>query len=437
MSSPTLEPKQNTSPVVLPSTGSTDKVADNLPFGIYADPGSSHYSEAFLTGAAEQVSFTYKKLGGDVLDIELTEHNIYAAYEEATLEYSYIVNMHQAKNSLPDMMGGSTGSFDEHGNLSGSQVESGIQLRYPKNSFRLERRIGKGFGEEVGEGGYQREYSASVETKQDVQDYDLQKAVENNSRFSGSLNGKRIRVTEVFFRTPRAAWRFYGYYGGLNVVGNLHSYGQYADDSTFEMIPAWQNKLQAINYEDAIYTRLSHFSYELKDNRLRIFPAPDNVGPQRIWFRFYIPEDPWVEGDNDMGVKGINNVNTLPFENLPYDKINQMGKQWIRRFALSLTKEMLAQVRGKYNPIPIPDNEIELNASELLDQSQSEQEELRQELFERLDELTYTEMAKDHEERADASEGVMEKVPLPIYQIILPWIMLSPLIIYLFENMII
>ena len=31
-------------------------------------------------------------------------------------------------------------------------------------------------------------------------------------------------------------WRFYGYYGGLNVVGNLSTYGQYSDESTFEVI---------------------------------------------------------------------------------------------------------------------------------------------------------------------------------------------------------
>lgn len=418
MSSPTLQPKQETSPVVLPKTGSTDKVDDNIPFGIYSDPNSSHYDESFLSGAADQVRYTYKKLGGDVLDIELTEHNIYAAYEEAVLEYSYIVNMHQAKNSLADALGSSTGSFDETGNLSGSNVQSGIQLRYPKNNFKLERRVGKAAGEEIGVGGYTREYSASVQLEQDVQDYDLQTAVENDSRFSGSLDGQRIRITEVFFRTPRAAWRFYGYYGGLNVVGNLHSYGQYADDSTFELIPAWQNKLQAINYEDAIYTRLSHFSYELKNNKIRLYPAPDIVGPKELWFRFMIPDDPWTEDANKQhGVKGVNNLNTLPFENIPYDKINAMGKQWIRRFALSLSKEMLAQVRGKYNPIPIPDQNIELNASELLQQAQDEQQSLRDELKDKLDELTYTELAQDHADRVEASEDVMSSVGLPIYQI--------------------
>ena len=63
-------------------------------------------------------------------------------------------------------------------------------------------------------------------------------------------------------------WRFYGYYGGLNVVGNLHQYGQFADDSSFDLVPAWQNKLQAMAYEDAIYTRNSHYSYEIKNNNL-------------------------------------------------------------------------------------------------------------------------------------------------------------------------
>ena len=64
-------------------------------------------------------------------------------------------------------------------------------------------------------------------------------------------------------------WRFYGYYGGLNVVGNLHNYGQFSDDSTFQLIPTWQNKSQALAFEDAIYTRLSHYSYELKNNNIR------------------------------------------------------------------------------------------------------------------------------------------------------------------------
>ena len=45
----------------------------------------------------------------------------------------------------------------------------------------------------------------------------------------------------------------------------------YSDDSTFEVIPAWQNKLQAMAYEDAIYTRNSHYAYEIKNNKMKPF----------------------------------------------------------------------------------------------------------------------------------------------------------------------
>ena len=58
----------------------------------------------------------------------------------------------------------------------------------------------------------------------------------------GKVGTKRINITKVYYKTPQAMWRFYGYYGGLNTVGNLSSYGQWTDDSTFEVIPPWQNK---------------------------------------------------------------------------------------------------------------------------------------------------------------------------------------------------
>ena len=142
-------------------------------------------------------------------------------------------------------------------------------------------------------------------------------------------------------------WRFFGYYGGLNVVGNLSSYGQYADDSTFEIVPTWQNKLQAMAYEDALWTRISHYSYEIKNNKLRLFPQPDSTSPEKFWVQFSIENQysPWEEGSGEpkQGIKGINNMNTLPFTNLPFENINAIGKQWIRRFALALTKEMLAE----------------------------------------------------------------------------------------------
>ena len=430
MSLPILTPKSQTSKVILPATGSlADVTATNLPFGIYADDGSL-FDGNFCTGAVDQVSYTYRKLGGDILDIELTAQNVYAAYEEAVFEYSYIVNTHQAKSALPSLLGDSTGSFDHHGQLrtddalSSSLGGESVSLKFPRFNFQYSKRVGNTISHEVGIGGNASIYSASFNTTASVQDYDLQEIISGSAASTANdgflyydkVRGKRITIRRVFYKTPHAMWRFYGYYGGINVVGNLHQYGQFADDSSFELIPSWHNKLQAMAFEDSIYTRISHFSYEIKNNRLRLFPDVTTSHPGKMWVEFSVDEDSWEEEeDRPDGVSGINNMNTLPFENIPYRNINSMGKQWIRRFALALTKEMLGQVRGKFGNIPIPGESVTLNADALLSQGQAEQDKLREELKTVLDELTYARVSETEATIMDNTNRVQANVPAGIF----------------------
>ena len=117
MSLPTLTPQSTLSAVVLPITGNVSNVNSSVPYKIYSAETAPLYSGEFVSGAVDQVSYVYKKLGGDILDIELTEGNVYAAYEEAVLEYCYLVNVHQATNMLSDSLGNTTGSFDSKGNI--------------------------------------------------------------------------------------------------------------------------------------------------------------------------------------------------------------------------------------------------------------------------------------------------------------------------------
>jgi len=419
---PTLTPVQQTPVNVLPASGTVGNVATNLPFGIYAEQTSPLYDAAFLSGAADQVAHTYLKLGGNILDIELQEKNIYASYEESVLEYSYIVNMHQAENVLSDMLGGTSGSFDQDGNLlsgtlSSSLGGSHISLKYPKFGFAYARRVADGLATEASLGGLDTEYSASIATTPNQQDYDLQEAISALPEFSGSIGNKRILVTKVFFETPRAAWRFYGYYGGLTTVGNFHNYGQWADDSSFEVIPVWQNKLQSIQYENALYTRLSHWSYEIRNNKLRIYPTPhDTLGPDNLWIRFYIPSDAWEEdGDKRTGIDGINNVNTLPFSNIPYKNINALGKQWIRQYALALAKESLGYVRSKLQSIPYPGGrDVTLNGPALIEEGKTEQNRLRDQLNEQLEKLTYAALMRSDAEMVEDVDQIQQKIPIPI-----------------------
>ena len=413
MSYPDLTPSSSTSAIVLPATGTTGDVADSLAIGYYST------SNTFLSGAAAQVAFTYKRLGGDILDIEIKAENVYNHYEEAVLEYSYIINLHQARNSLGSALGGATGSFDHTGDLTAG---TDAALKYPKFQFDYAFRAADKFSTEAGVGGTETIYSGSITTTASQAEYDLQSimsasAVADPTLPYADMGNKRIKVRQVYYVTPRQMWRFYGYYGGLNVVGDFHNYGQYADDSTFNVIPPWQNKAQAVAYEDHLYTRTSHYSYELIDNKLRLQPTPNSESPENFWFKFSVESsDAFATGSYDSGVEGVNNMNTLPFENIPFDKINSMGQQWIRKFSLALSKETLGQVRGKFgNSIPIPGDNISLNASELLTQAANEQTALKEELNKQLDEMLYSKLAETDKAMVDNTDAIVAKSPLKIY----------------------
>ena len=538
MSVPTLTPASVLSAVVLPVTGTlsnsnpsvTNEVFQSVTYGIYSNPAAELYDANFVTGAVEQVSYVYKKLGGDVLDIELTTGSVYNAYEEATLEYSYIINLHQATNTLARSLGNTTGSFDDKGNLLSGSLKtalggkaSGTSLIYPKFNYDMERRVGMGASAEAGLMG-STEYSGSFDIKVGQQDYDLRTIFESvtntsatgsmvvatipandttftlrdatgNSQvstfktgdnvvtggnvgisgddtvnlvaariktaidnvtslgvsvtvseatltltqdtggtsgnkeisqsanhltltnfadgkdefpYAGKFENKKITVKNVFYKTPHAMWRFYGYYGGLNVVGNLHNYGQFTDDATFQLVPVWENKAQAMAFEDSIYTRMSHFSYEIKNNhKLRLYPIPQNFSPHKMWVRFSISED----SHEDELADGVNNMNTLPLGNIPYNSINSIGKQWIRRYALALCKETLGQVRSKFGSVPIPGQEVRLNGTELLSQAKEEQKALKEELQNTLKELTYTKLAESDAALAENTEKVLQNIP--------------------------
>lgn len=423
MAVPNLLPQSTLSAVVLPVTGSPSEVTSYLPFAIYSG------SAAFLTGASDQVSYVYKKLGGDVLDIELTPGNVYAAYEEAVLEYSYLINLHQSQNTLQTLLGKTTGTFDQNGELTGD-IGGRVELAYPKYNVDYLRHFGDAFAQEAGIGMNSPIYSASIPIVQEQQDYDIQAIIQSASLnnydpasggpvpFSGTLAGKKITVRRFYYKTPASMWRFFGYYGGLNVIGNLSTYGQYADDSTFEVVPAWHNKLQAMAYETSIYTRNSHYSYEIINNKLRIFPVPNSFTPQHFWIDFSVEEDGWKTSNNDAGsstTDGINNMNTLPFANIPYENINSIGKQWIRRFCLALCKEILGQIRSKFNTIPIPGETVTLNGTALISEAKEQQKELREELKVMLEKMTYSKLIEQTATDSENLQKAATKVPFNIF----------------------
>ena len=305
----------------------------------------------------------------------------------------------------------------------------------PRFTFSTAERVSDGISVEAYTNGDATDYLAHFSLTEGVQDYDLQAVVENlSTNPSSSLYGKipagsRITVRKVYYKSARAMWRFYGYYGGLNAVGNLSTYGQYADDSTFEIIPAWHNKLQAMAYEDNIYTRISHYSYEIKNNKLRIYPQPDSTDIHQYWFEFSVSAGNGanvgigalsgssylsVQG-KDARIGGVNNINSLPFSNIPFDKINAIGKHWIRRYALAVAKGMLAEVRSKFANIPIPGESITLNGADLRAQSKEEKDALKEELLKILEDTDYAILAEKRASINDNANKILSSIPNAIF----------------------
>tara|TARA_R110002126_G_scaffold42685_4_gene122906 strand:- start:666 stop:1079 length:414 start_codon:yes stop_codon:yes gene_type:complete len=135
-----------------------------------------------------------------------------------------------------------------------------------------------------------------------------------------------------------------------------------------------------------------------------------------MWVTFTLQKDGWQEeNDRESGIEGINNMNTLPFDNLPFQNINAIGKQWIRRYALALSKETLSHIRGKFTTIPIPGESVTLNHSELMSQAKEEQKALKEELKTMLDEMTYKAIAEQEAALLTAVDTAQQEVPLLIY----------------------
>ena len=149
---------------------------------------------------------------------------------------------------------------------------------------------------------------------------------------------------------------------------------------------------------------------------MRLYPQPSAADVDKIWFEFTVDENPLLDSDGvDTGTKGVNNMNTAPFSNIPYVNINAIGKQWIRRFALALAKETLGLIRGKFTTIPIPGESVTLNHDALLAQAKEEQTALRDELKTILDEMTYDKLVEHDASLAESTQNLQAKIPLNIF----------------------
>ena len=111
----------------------------------------------------------------------------------------------------------------------------------------------------------------------------------------------------------------------------------------------------------------------------------------------------------------ITDISNVPYINPTYAFINEPGRQWIRKYALALSKEMLGSVRGKYQSLPIPGETTTLDYARLLTEAANEKEKLIEELKAILEETTRLKQLERKNQEAQQTQETYYKIPYHIY----------------------
>lgn len=366
------------------------------PFGIYDS------DTTFQTDADKVADWCAKRMGYPINDIELQDVNFWACFEESISEYGAQVNTYNIRDNMLNLYGSATGS-----NLTGQKVSANL-------GGLVE--LAKEYGVEAGSGGNVTYYTGSISITKSQQIYDLTDPA-IVSLESGTAGTDSIELKRIFHEAPPAITRFFdpmvgtgmGSQGMLDTFG----WGNYSPGVSFMMMPMYADllRMQGIEFNDQI--RKSAYSFEVINDRIKFHPLPNGTNFTKVWFEYI------KLADRSNPLKGstgtISDFSNMPYNNVVYTNVNDVGKQWIRRYALALAKEMLGFIRSKYSSIPIPNAEVTLNGTELLSAGQAEKESLIIELKEILDTMSRQAQLERKQAEADSIQQQMMKIPLKIY----------------------
>lgn len=371
--------------------GSSSFSPGDTPFGFY--DGDSD----FTTDADKFAVFASRRLGYPLVDIELQDLNFYAAFEEAITIYGNELYSYQVRDNQLSLEGASTGS-----NLNNALVTP---------SFEPIVRLTEMYGAEAGTGGNVPYYSGSIPFTASLQDYDLAEWAVNQGITSS------IEIKRVFYEASPAITRYYDPYvgtgfGSQNMFDSF-GFGGMSPAINFLMMPLNFDlqAIQAIELNDQI--RRSNYSFELKNNNLKLFPIP-NSDAGSFWFE-YIKREERIEGSITNHPDKITNVSNSPYTNPTYSQINSIGRNWIFEYALALSKEMLGYVRGKYSNIPIPNSEVTLNQGDLITAATTEKATLIERLRGYFDETSRKSLLERRAQETEFKQTELQQVPYTIY----------------------
>jgi hypothetical protein len=390
-------------------TGSGSAISGSTPFGIYDNDTD------FRNDGPKTAGWCATRLGYPVVDVELIDTQFYACFEESTSEYSSQVNQFNLRNNLDILRGQKKQSFGGRSNYSQTLVDGSFLPTVVRMSQQYGTLAGVG-----GNTGIQRAY---IELVPGQQKYNLMSAsvdIETSDSFQTMFSGSStIDVTRVYYESTPAIQRFFDPYsvggqGTLNLLDEM-GFGSYSPAAQFLLMPLYEDalRIQAIELNDHI--RKSHHTFNIVNNVIEIFPVPKGGNaPARLYFD-YMSRDSFEHDSQTIQSESLSDYSDIPYDFIQYSNINDVGKQWIRKYTLALSKELLGAIREKYSSIPIPDAEISLDGAALRAEAQVEKDMLITQLRENLDEMSRKNVMENKAHESDHQQDMLRKVPLKIY----------------------
>ena len=377
--------------------GSSSFFPGQTPFGIYDD------DYVFQEDAPKMALWCARRLGFPIQNVELQDENFYACFEESVSEYSAQVNQFNIRNDLYSLKGRDTGT-----NYSGKLVEGSILPHLVQ--------ISDAYGTLVGVGGNTEIKKTKITLTEGQQVYDLDTLIS-----AVSESGNRIDVSRVYFEATPAINRFFDPYsvsgqGTLNLIDEF-GFGSYSPAAQFVLMPVFEDllRIQHIEFNDQI--RKSAHTFNIIDNKLTIFPRPTTTTittHPNLYIDYFVRKD-FVTNSTSVKSNVVSDFSNAGYDFIQYTTINDVGKQWIRKYTLALVKELLGAIREKYSQIPIPGAEISLDGAALRTEAQTEKDNLMEQLRETLEELSRKVQFENKANEAKQQQEMLQKVPLAIY----------------------
>ena len=377
------------------------------PFGFFDSDGT------FQAEADSMVTFVKRKLGDDVLSVELTKKEIWACFEEACCEYSRLIHEMKITSDLTNVLGLPTGSTDLTNRYAKRTVEYLLRMAEP---YATEAYVGGSFDATLG-------YIDLISGQQDYNIYSDVKVASGSQAgtpvYSTLAEGSRgkLKVVELFHLEPLAAQQFLLNASNItNFLATNFNYESYVNSTVFYVLPVFEDILRRGMLETAFRVRRSNYSYDIIGSNLRIYPIPStDLQTGKLFIKLMKPHNPLSPSAYaDDSIYGISGPSNIPFGNIPFATINQPGKQWIRQYTLVLCKELLGLIRSKFQTIPIPNADLQLNGSDLVSQARDDKDKLVTQMKEFLANLTHQKLLEADALASENMQKQLRYIPMPL-----------------------